>query len=61
MPVGFTTFPGEVFRAPPTWVEAVYPKLTYFNEVDRGGPFAAWEETELFSTEVWAVFKSVRN
>ena len=61
MPVGFTTFPGEVFRAPRSWVEAVYPKLTYFNEVDRGGHFAAWEEPELFSTEVRAAFKSVRN
>jgi pimeloyl-ACP methyl ester carboxylesterase len=61
MPVGFTTFPGEVFRAPRSWAEAVYPKLTYFNEVDRGGHFAAWEEPELFSTEVRAAFRSVRN
>jgi pimeloyl-ACP methyl ester carboxylesterase len=61
MPVGFTTFPGEVFRAPRSWAEAVYPKLTYFNEVDRGGHFAAWEEPELFSTEVRAAFKSVRS
>jgi hypothetical protein len=42
MPTGFTTFPGEVFRAPRSWAEAVYPKLTYFNEVDRGGHFAAY-------------------
>jgi pimeloyl-ACP methyl ester carboxylesterase len=61
MPVGFTTFPGEVFRAPRSWAEAVYPTLTYFNEVDRGGHFAAWEEPELFSTEVRATFESVRN
>jgi hypothetical protein len=52
---------GEVFRAPRSWVEAVYPKLTYFNEVDRGGHFAAWEEPELFSTEVRVAFESVRN
>jgi pimeloyl-ACP methyl ester carboxylesterase len=61
VPVGFTTFPGEVFRAPRSWVEIVYPKLTYFNEVDRGGHFAAWEEPELFATEIRATFKSQRN
>ena len=47
LPVGFTTFPGEVFRAPRTWVGQVYPSLTYFNGVDKGGHFAAWEEPEL--------------
>ena len=60
IPVGFTTFPGEVFRAPRSWVEAVYPSLTYFNEVDIGGHFAAWEEPELFTTEVRATFRSLR-
>jgi pimeloyl-ACP methyl ester carboxylesterase len=60
LPVGFTTFPGEVFRAPRSWVEKSYPILTYFNEVDRGGHFAAWEEPELFATEVRAAFKSLR-
>jgi len=60
IPVGFTTFPGEVFRAPRSWVEAVYPSLTYFNEVDRGGHFAAWEEPQLFSEEVRAAFASLR-
>ena len=60
LPVGFTTFPGEIFRAPRSWVEASYPTLTYFNEADRGGHFAAWEEPELFTTEVRAAFKSVR-
>jgi pimeloyl-ACP methyl ester carboxylesterase len=59
-PVGFTTFPGEVWAAPRSWVEKVYPNLTYFNEVDRGGHFAAWEEPELFTTEVRAAFKSLR-
>jgi pimeloyl-ACP methyl ester carboxylesterase len=42
------------------WVEAVYPDLAYFNEVDKGGHFAAWEEPELFSTEMRAAFSSVR-
>jgi hypothetical protein len=60
LPVGFTTFPGEIFRAPRNWVQKAYPTLTYFNEVDRGGQFAAWEEPELFSTEVPAAFKSLR-
>ena len=60
IPVGFTTFPGEVFAAPRTWAEAVYPSLSYYNEVDRGGHFAAWEEPEVFSEEVRAAFKSLR-
>jgi len=60
IPVGFSTFPGEVYRAPRSWVEAVYPSLTYFNEVDRGGHFAAWEEPEVFSAEVRAAFRSLR-
>jgi pimeloyl-ACP methyl ester carboxylesterase len=60
VPVGFTTFPGEIFPAPRSWVETVYPDLAYFNEVDRGGHFAAWEEPELFSTEVRAAFSSLR-
>ena len=60
LPVGFTTFPGEIFRAPRSWVEASYPTLTYFNEADKGGHFAAWEEPELFSEEVRAAFRSLR-
>jgi pimeloyl-ACP methyl ester carboxylesterase len=60
VPVGFTTFPGELFAAPRSWVETVYPSLTYFNEVDSGGHFAAWEEPELFSAEVRAAFSSLR-
>jgi pimeloyl-ACP methyl ester carboxylesterase len=61
VPVGFTSFPGEIYGAAPrSWVEIVYPDLAYFNEVDRGGHFAAWEEPELFSTEVRAAFRSLR-
>jgi pimeloyl-ACP methyl ester carboxylesterase len=60
VPVGFTTFPGEIFRAPRSWVEQGYPTLTYFNEADRGGHFAAWEEPGLFSSEVRAAFRSLR-
>jgi pimeloyl-ACP methyl ester carboxylesterase len=60
VPVGFTTFPGEIWAAPRSWVEAVYPGLAYFNEVDRGGHFAAWEEPELFAAEMRAAFSSLR-
>jgi pimeloyl-ACP methyl ester carboxylesterase len=60
IPVGFTTFPGEIWRTPRSWVEASYPNVIYFNEVDRGGHFAAWEEPELFSEELRAAFASAR-
>jgi pimeloyl-ACP methyl ester carboxylesterase len=60
VPVGFTTFPGEIWRSPRSWVEQCYPTLGYFNEVDRGGHFAAWEEPELFATELRAAFRSLR-
>jgi pimeloyl-ACP methyl ester carboxylesterase len=60
LPVGFTTFPGEIFAAPRSWVEKAYPNLTYFNEVDKGGHFAAWEEPELFSEEIRAAFRPLR-
>jgi pimeloyl-ACP methyl ester carboxylesterase len=60
VPVGFTTFPGEIFAAPRSWIETVYPNLAYFNAVDSGGHFAAWEEPALFSTEVRAAFSSLR-
>jgi pimeloyl-ACP methyl ester carboxylesterase len=60
LPVGFTTFPGEIFRAPRSWVEQAYPTLTYFNEAARGGHFAAWEEPELFSEEIRAAFRPLR-
>ena len=60
LPVGFTTFPGEIFRAPRSWAEKSYPNLVYFNEVDKGGHFAAWEEPQLFATEIRAAFRSLR-
>ena len=60
LPVAFTVFPGEIFHAPRSWAEKVYSNLTYFNEVDRGGHFAAWEEPELFSAELRAAFSSLR-
>jgi pimeloyl-ACP methyl ester carboxylesterase len=60
VPVGFTTFPGEIWRTPRSWAEASYPTLSYFNEVDKGGHFAAWEEPEIFSSELRASFKALR-
>jgi len=60
IPFGFTTFPGEIWKTPRSWVDASYPNVIYFHEVDRGGHFAAWEEPELFSTELRAAFKSLR-
>jgi pimeloyl-ACP methyl ester carboxylesterase len=60
LPVGFTTFPDEIFQAPRSWVEQGYPTLAYYNKAERGGHFAAWEEPELFSTEVRAAFGSLR-
>jgi pimeloyl-ACP methyl ester carboxylesterase len=60
LPVAFTVFPGEIYRAPRSWAERVYPNLIYFNEVDRGGHFAAWEEPELFAAEMGAAFSSLR-
>jgi pimeloyl-ACP methyl ester carboxylesterase len=60
VPVGFTTFPGEIWRTPRSWVEKSYSTLSYFNAVDRGGHFAAWEEPELFASEIRAAFRQLR-
>ena len=60
VPFAFTTFPGEIWRTPRTWVEHAYPNVVYFNEVERGGHFAAWEEPELFSNELRAAFRPLR-
>jgi pimeloyl-ACP methyl ester carboxylesterase len=59
IPVAFTTFPGEIWRTPRSWVEKSYPNVVYFNEVEKGGHFAAWEEPELFAGELRAAFKEV--
>jgi pimeloyl-ACP methyl ester carboxylesterase len=60
IPFAFTTFPGEIWQTPRSWVEASYPNVIYFNAADKGGHFAAWEEPEVFSEEVRAAFKSLR-
>jgi pimeloyl-ACP methyl ester carboxylesterase len=58
--VAFTVFPGEIFQAPHHWVKKAYHNLIYFNEAEKGGHFAAWEEPGLFSQEMRAAFSSLR-
>jgi pimeloyl-ACP methyl ester carboxylesterase len=60
LPVAFTVFPGEIFQAPRSWAEKVYPHLIYFHQAARGGHFAAWEEPDLFAAEMRAAFRSLR-
>jgi pimeloyl-ACP methyl ester carboxylesterase len=60
IPVAITVFPEEIYRAPETWARRAFPNLTYFHEVDKGGHFAAWEQPELFSAELRAAFRSLR-
>jgi pimeloyl-ACP methyl ester carboxylesterase len=60
VPAGITVFPGEIYQAPRSWAERAYHKLVYYNRVDKGGHFAAWEQPELFSAELRAAFKSLR-
>jgi pimeloyl-ACP methyl ester carboxylesterase len=60
LPAAITVFPGEIYRAPRSWAERAYHNLMYFNEVDKGGHFAAWEEPELFAAELRAAFRSLR-
>ena len=60
LPVAITVFPGEVYRTPETWARRAYRNLIYFNEVDKGGHFAAWEQPALFSAELRAAFRPLR-
>ena len=60
VPVGITVFPEDVYRPPETWARRAYPNLIYFHEVNRGGHFAAWEQPELFATELQAAYRSLR-
>jgi pimeloyl-ACP methyl ester carboxylesterase len=60
IPVAVSVFPGEQYEAPRSWTERAYPNLIYYNKLDRGGHFAAWEQPELFASEVRAGFRSVR-
>jgi pimeloyl-ACP methyl ester carboxylesterase len=60
IPVAVSVFPGEAYQAPRSWAERAYPQLIHFNEVDRGGHFAAWEQPQLFAEELRAGFRSLR-
>ena len=60
VPAAVSVFPNELYQAPRSWTEQAYPNLIYFNQVDKGNHFAAWQEPELFTTEVRAAFRSVR-
>jgi pimeloyl-ACP methyl ester carboxylesterase len=60
VPVAVTVFPAEIYRAPRSWGERAFGNLIYWNEVDEGGHFAAWEQPQLFATEVRAAFRSLR-
>jgi pimeloyl-ACP methyl ester carboxylesterase len=60
VPVAVSVFPDELYQAPQSWAEQAYPNLVHFNEVDRGGHFAAWEQPELYASELRAGFRSLR-
>jgi len=60
IPVAVSVFPGEQYQAPRSWAERAYPKLIHYNQLDRGGHFAAWEQPQLFTGELRAGFRSLR-
>lgn len=60
IPVAVSIFPGEQYQAPRSWTERAYPNLIYYNKLDKGGHFAAWEEPQLFSAEIRAAFEPLR-
>jgi hypothetical protein len=60
VPAAVSVFPRELYQAPRSWTEKAYPTLIYFNELDRGNHFAAWQEPDLFTTEIRAAFRSLR-
>jgi pimeloyl-ACP methyl ester carboxylesterase len=60
IPVAVSVFPDEIYAAPKSWAVKAYPKLIYFNKLDKGGHFAAWEQPQLFAEELRASFKSLR-
>ena len=60
VPTAVSAFPDELYQAPKSWTEKAYPKLIYYNKLDKGGHFAAWEQPELFTQELRAAFKSLR-
>jgi hypothetical protein len=61
VPTTVSVFPGEQYQAPRSWTERTYPKLIYYNRVDKGGHFAAWEQPQLFSEVLRAAFRSLHS
>ena len=60
IPAAVSRFPRETIPVPRSWAERAYPNLVYFNELKKGGHFAAWEQPELFAGEMRAAFRSLR-
>ena len=60
LPVAVSVFPDEIYLPPRSWAERAYPKLVYYNKVEKGGHFAAWEQPALFAQELRAGFRSLR-
>jgi len=60
IPVAVSAFPDEIYQAPKSWAEKAYPKLIYYNRLPKGGHFAAWEQPQLFSEELWVAFRPLR-
>ena len=60
IPVAVTVFPGEQYEAPRSWTEKAYPKLIYYHRAEKGGHFAAWEQPMIFTEELRAAFRSLR-
>ena len=60
IPVAVSAFPDELYQAPRSWTARAYTKLIYYNKLDKGGHFAAWEQPEVFATEMRAAFRSLR-
>jgi pimeloyl-ACP methyl ester carboxylesterase len=60
IPVAVSVFPGELYQAPRSWAQKAFPKLIHYNRLDKGGHFAAWEQPELFSSEVRTSFRTLR-
>lgn len=61
IPVAVSAFPDELYQAPRSWAERAYPNLIYYNKLEKGGHFAAWEQPELFTQELRAAFRPLRS
>ncbi|MDR3399563.1 MAG: epoxide hydrolase [Pandoraea sp.] len=60
IPVAVSVFPGEIYTPPREWAERTFSHMHYWNKTQRGGHFAAFEQPEIFVSEVRAAFASMR-